>query len=63
MAVVIEAMRTYFFQRAAAVYFAVAGQIEMVADVAEVPAVDMVPAAILERVRLPAARGAAMDDE
>lgn len=27
MAVVIEAMRTYFFQRAAAVYFAVAGQI------------------------------------
>lgn len=29
----------------------------------ERPAVDMVPAAILERVRLPAARGAAMDDE
>ena len=35
MAVVIEAMRTYFFQRAAAVYFAVAGQIEMIADVTE----------------------------
>jgi len=42
---------------------AVACDVVMVADVAEVPAVDMVPAAILERVRLPAARGAAMDDE
>ena len=41
MAVVIEAMRTYFFQRAAAVYFAVAGQIEMVADVAEAAVVDV----------------------
>ena len=34
----IEAMRTYFFQRAAAVYFAVAGQIEMIADVTEAAA-------------------------
>ena len=42
MAVVIEAMRTYFFQRAAAVYFAVAGQIEMIADVAEAAVVDVV---------------------
>ena len=44
-------------------YPAVACDVVMVADVAEVPAVDMVPAAILERVRLPAARGAAMDDD
>ena len=42
MAVVIEAMHTYFFQRAAAVYFAVAGQIEMIADVAEAAVVDVV---------------------
>lgn len=48
MAVVIEAMRTYFFQRATAVYFAVAGQIEMVADVAEAAVVDVVAAAILK---------------
>ena len=38
MAVVIEAMRTYFFQRAAAVYFAVAGQIEMIAPRPKAPA-------------------------
>lgn len=48
MAVVIEAMRTYFFQRAAAVYFAVAGQIEMIADVAEATVTDVVAAAILK---------------
>ena len=48
MAVVIEAMRTYFFQRAAAVYFAVAGQIEMIADVTEAAVVDVVAAAILK---------------
>ena len=42
MAVVIEAMRTYFFQRATAVYFAVAGQIEMIADVTEAAVVDVV---------------------
>ena len=42
MAVVIEGMRTYFFQRAAAVYFAVAGQIEMIADVTEAAVVDVV---------------------
>ena len=45
---VIEAMRTYFFQRAAAVYFAVAGQIEMIADVTEAAVVDVVAAAILK---------------
>ena len=50
-------------ERPAGMYPAVACDVVMVADVAEVPAVDMVPAAILERVRLPAARGAAMDDE
>ena len=48
MAVVIEGMRTYFFQRAAAVYFAVAGQIEMIADVAEAAVGDVVAAAILK---------------
>ena len=48
MAVVIKAMRTYFFQRAAAVYFAVAGQIEMIADVTEAAVVDVVAAAILK---------------
>ena len=48
MAVVIEAMRTYFFQRATAVYFAVAGQIEMIADVTEAAVVDVVAAAILK---------------
>ena len=48
VAVVIEAMRTYFFQRAAAVYFAVAGQIEMIADVTEAAVVDVVAAAILK---------------
>ena len=46
--VVIEAMRTCFFQRAAAVYFAVAGQIEMIADVAEATVTDVVAAAILK---------------
>lgn len=48
MTVVIEAMRTCFFQRAAAVYFAVAGQIEMIADVAEATVTDVVAAAILK---------------
>jgi hypothetical protein len=48
MKYVIEAMRTYFFQRAAAVYFAVAGQIEMIADVTEAAVVDVVAAAILK---------------
>ena len=56
-------MRPLQGERPAGMYPAVACDVVMVADVAEVPAVDMVPAAILERVRLPAARGAAMDDE
>lgn len=47
VAVVTEAVRPLQGERPAGMY----------------PAVDMVPAAILERVRLPAARGAAMDDE
>ena len=57
VAVVTEAVCPLQGERPAGMYPAVA------CDVAEVPAVDMVPAAILERVRLPAARGAAMDDE
>ena len=60
---VTEAVRPLQRERPAGMYPAVACDVVMVADVAEVPAVDMVPAAILERVRLPAARGAAMDDE
>ena len=48
VAVVIEAMRTDFFQRTTAVYFAVARQIEMVADVAEATVADVVAAAILK---------------
>ena len=63
VAVVTEAVRPLQGERPAGMYPAVACDVVMVADVAEVPAVDMVPAAILERVRLPAARGAAMDDE
>ena len=68
VAVVTEAVRPLQRERPAGMYPAgmypaVACDVVMVADVAEVPAVDMVPAAILERVRLPAARGAAMDDE
>ena len=61
VAVVTEAVRPLQGERPAGMYPAVA--CDVVTDVAEVPAVDMVPAAILERVRLPAARGAAMDDE
>ena len=63
VAVVTEAVRPLQGERPAGMYPAVACDVVMVADVAEVPAVDMVPAAILERVGLPAARGAAMDDE
>ena len=62
MAVVIEAMRTYFFQRAAAVYFAVAGQIEMIADVAESPVEDVVQSAGFRRKGFPLRRGTAMND-
>ena len=56
MKYVIEAMRTYFFQRAAAVYFAVAGQIEMIADVTEA-------AAILKAQGHALRRGWAMNNE
>ena len=63
VAVVTEAVRPLQGERPAGMYPAVACDVVMVADVAEVPAVDMVPAAILERVRLPAARGAAMDHD
>ena len=62
MAVVIEGMRTYFFQRAAAVYFAVAGQIEMIADVTESPVKDMILTASLRRKGLSFRRGTAMND-
>jgi len=61
--VVAEAMRPLQGERPAGVGLAVACDVVVVADVAEMPAIDMVPAAILERVGLPAARGAAMDDE
>ena len=63
VAVVTEAVRPLQRERPAGLYPAGAGGVVIVADVAEVAAGDMVPAAILERVRLPAARGAAMDDE
>lgn len=63
MAVVIEGMRTYFFQRAAAVYFAVAGQIEMIADVTEAAVVDVVAAAILKAHGHALRRGRAMNNE
>lgn len=59
----IEAMRTYFFQRAAAVYFAVAGQIEMIADVTEAAVVDVVAAAILKAQGHALRRGRAMNNE
>ena len=55
VAVVTEAVRPLQGERPAGMYPAVACDVVMVADVAEVPAVDMVTAAILERVRLPAA--------
>lgn len=63
MAVVAEAMRTLHGERPTGMYPAVACDVVVVAYVAEVPEMDMVPAAILERIRLTAARGAAMDDE
>lgn len=63
VAVMAEAMRPLQGERPAGMNPAVACDVVVVADVAEVPAGDMVAAAILERVGLPAARGAAMDDE
>lgn len=63
MAVVIEAMRTDFFQRTTAVYFAVARQIEMVAYVAEATVADVVAAAILKAQRHALRRGRAMNNE
>lgn len=63
VAVMAEAMRPLEGERPTGMYPAVACDVVVVADVAEAPAGDMVPAAILERVGLPAARGAAMDDQ
>ena len=48
MAVVIEAMRTYLFQRTALVDFSIPGDVEMIADVTEAAVVDVVAAAILK---------------
>ena len=63
VAVMAEAVCALGRERPAGMYPAVACDVIVVAYVPEVPETDVVPAAVLERVRLPAARGAAMDDE
>lgn len=63
VAVMAEAVCALGRERPAGMYPTVACDVIVVAYVPEVPETDVVPAAVLERVRLPAARGAAMDDE
>lgn len=61
VAVVSSAVRPRFFQRAAAVDFAVEGQVEVVADVAEAAVPDVVTAALLKTQAHALRRGRAMD--
>lgn len=63
MAVVVPAVRPRFLHRAAAVDFAVARDVEMVADVTEAPVADMVAAAGLEIQVPPLGGGGTMDDD
>lgn len=57
VAVVVQAVRTCLFQRAAAVYHAVARHVEVVADVAEATVADVVEAAVFEAQRHALRRG------
>ena len=61
--VVVQAVGAHSFQRPSAVDGAVAGQVEVVADVAEPPVADVVAAAIVKAQASPWGRRRAMDDK
>ena len=63
VAVVILAVRPHLFQRTAPVDLAVAGEVEVVADVAETAVTDVVTAAGLKAKALPLRGGRAMEDD
>lgn len=63
MPVVMEAMRTGFLQRAAAVNLTVVGHIEMVSDIIETTMTDVVPPAILKAQAHALGRGRAMNNK
>lgn len=63
VSVVVLAVRTRLFQRSAAVDFAVAGDVEMVADVAETAVADVIRAAGFEIQAPPLGGGGAVEDE
>lgn len=63
VAVVAQAVGTDFFEGAAAVDFAVAGDVEVVADVAPATVTDVVTAAVLKAQAHALGRGRAMNDK
>ena len=62
VAVVVPAVRPHLFQRPSAADFAVAGDVEVIADVAEAAVADVVRPALFEAKALPLAGGRAMDN-